>query len=981
MATLQDYLGITKLRDAWPKWKANIIAVNNQVIAHVAGTADKHAAGDVTYDPTGNTKLTGATIQVALDQAETEFANVIAGDANAEVGDAHESTVKAKTFTDIRDRFEEIEQDHVTDLADNVQQFADIDANILALETEKADQTDLDTTNATVALKADKTYVDAQNTALTRSVIATYETVAALETALPTGDVGNYVVATDGHVYTWNGSAWTDTGIQYQSTGIASKSVTYDKTDFIDIGNNFFNPYITTDGYRLTTAGAPYADELYTLSDYIPINIGIAYILNNLGTTVNRVCQYDLNKVFVQTLSGTITTNLEFTASANGFIRIPVLITGKDKISFSVKSVQPTFIPFEIFTKQYLKAIPQNNSVEKDMLKDGEVTPDKTSFLVKSINLFNKATRVFEYLLGSGNIPGGLYNTSDYIEMKNGITYTISNCRKYETYDTFKINNILVDNITNQSATFTATRDGYLRVSYAKTYEDILQVEVGDTVTEYVSYDSISFPNLNLENDSIGIEKLNQFLKDKINNGDLTIVKSGEVFEISSNLGDDTLIVKTTRNGSLNGSFSFNESRLNSDVIHANGDDITPIRTFTTVGANHGYPNIVIITIASHGKTTADLGSKWTDGVTEYTLLAVSGDDLTFGCPYTVTDSVVSSSAVNPVANLTHVSGATNTALVDVTTKDSSPRLYPSTNNKSVKYILDGNEITVDGTYYGKELQVQENYNVMCYKEIIDYAQSHIGTSYANDNVGGAVKLSITYTFTKGCNCHISHTFKALKKVTILNCGFIQSFPMSFSGHKIYRYMPNVLPKSGIDFKTLVDMSTYNQSLVFGVVDYINASTPPNRHIDWLKDSLTGVKKIGFTMGYLTDKTNSKNADRLINTTNGWDMRDTTKSYPIAMSGLTLNANEYKTFMAYRCYLPTQEATNINIVKDKKDTYVFIDYHSTINAKTIAIDNCIGKSVTVLDSNNFTLHNDIVDSEGITFSISNSYGYAILKVS
>jgi|GEM_PF-2712353 len=62
MATLQDYLGITKLRDAWPKWKDNAIAINNQVIAHVAGTADKHAAQNVTYsgEVNGETEVKGA---------------------------------------------------------------------------------------------------------------------------------------------------------------------------------------------------------------------------------------------------------------------------------------------------------------------------------------------------------------------------------------------------------------------------------------------------------------------------------------------------------------------------------------------------------------------------------------------------------------------------------------------------------------------------------------------------------------------------------------------------------------------------------------------------------------------------------------------------------------------------------------------------------------------------------------------------------
>ena len=74
MATLQDYLGITKLRDAWPKWKANIIAINNQVIAHVAGTADKHAAEKITY--AGN--IAGAmTVKEGLDLLDTRVDTII----------------------------------------------------------------------------------------------------------------------------------------------------------------------------------------------------------------------------------------------------------------------------------------------------------------------------------------------------------------------------------------------------------------------------------------------------------------------------------------------------------------------------------------------------------------------------------------------------------------------------------------------------------------------------------------------------------------------------------------------------------------------------------------------------------------------------------------------------------------------------------------------------------------------------------------
>src|SRR5690606_24623947 len=105
--------------------------------------------------------------------------------------------------------------------------------------------------------------------------------------------------------------------------------------------------------------------------------------------------------------------------------------------------------------------------------------------------------------------------------------------------------------------------------------------------------------------------------------------------------------------------------------------------------------------------------------------------------------------------------------------------------------------------------QVRESYNVMDYKALIDYAQANVGKPFASDAIEGIVNLSITYTFSEGGKCHISHTFKALKKVSILSCGFLQSIALSAAGKVTKRYMPNVLPKSGIDFKSIQDMTDY----------------------------------------------------------------------------------------------------------------------------------------------------------------------------
>ncbi len=98
------------------------------------------------------------------------------------------------------------------------------EVNLLA--TEKADKSALQNTDNTVALKADKTYVDTQiSTIGNASPKGTYATLSALQSAFPSGTTGIYVVQEDGKWYFWNGSAWTAGGT-YQATAIGDKTIT-----------------------------------------------------------------------------------------------------------------------------------------------------------------------------------------------------------------------------------------------------------------------------------------------------------------------------------------------------------------------------------------------------------------------------------------------------------------------------------------------------------------------------------------------------------------------------------------------------------------------------------------------------------------------------------------------------------------------------------------------------------------------------------
>lgn len=101
--------------------------------------------------------------------------------------------------------------------------LADMAQQITNIDNTKASKTEV---NNLATEKADKAYVDNLAASLASgSPNGVYATLSELQAAYPTGTTGIYVVTADGNWYYWDGTAWTAGG-QYQSTGIANKSIT-----------------------------------------------------------------------------------------------------------------------------------------------------------------------------------------------------------------------------------------------------------------------------------------------------------------------------------------------------------------------------------------------------------------------------------------------------------------------------------------------------------------------------------------------------------------------------------------------------------------------------------------------------------------------------------------------------------------------------------------------------------------------------------
>ena len=768
---------------------------------------------------------------------------------------------------------------------------------------------------------------------------------------------------------------------------LADKAITPDKTSFVRLDpRNLVDPKTLTYNTRFDTGGNEMVDARYDATDYIPVTEGTYIIATpDVLETVSkssRVPFYDKDKNFVSIVADGISASaIMMTAEIpyDGYIRVPIK---KIFLHNLVVAKDGTYAGY--YDHVYIsdaRSQPLIASVGQDELIDKSVSVDKTNFIALGKNLFDKTNVDLDsfYTNPPRTTPlSGYFTIKEPIELEANTTYTMTNVRQWQLiyYDGTDTS---VTNTSNNAATVTFTTTGrcVLYMSGSMSNLDVTQLEVGDESTAYAPY-GFYFPSLKLTDEQKSGQGGTTPSPTPLVEKDINVTKRSELFTLSSDLDGKPIVMVTERQGRDNDIFNFRSTSIDGDTIHGNSDDVAPIRTFTTVGANHGYTTIIIVTMENHGKSLVDRGSVWTDGTTEYTLLRVAGDNLTFACPYSVdSDGVVSSRSINPSGSLTHVSGATNTQSVDVTNRTGG-QLYPSVNNQKVDYVLDGKVLTGDGTYSGDTLQVVESYRIMDYKDIIDWSRANIGEAFANDDIESVVEIKNIYTFTKGLRISTSHSLTAIKPVSLMRCGFLQAVAIGLSGHKTIRTMPGV-SVDGCTFDVGQDLTDYNTNLLITDGHLKDSITPPSYYTDWLVDSENN-RKYGFSMGYIPDKTNSKNSDRLQNSSIYWDLRSSRKSYPVAVEGITLEAGEYLSFSGFRQYL-TPESNDVTnfIVRDTRDAYVYSDYSSAQNHVEVSSNRDIGKKIEVLQSENYTSVNDSVDVSGVVYKTT-GVGGAIVKL-
>lgn len=737
---------------------------------------------------------------------------------------------------------------------------------------------------------------------------------------------GKYICAADGSIRDANNQEVTD---YVDVTGIDTVAITASATTnrfyyaFYDASKNYL-----ADSGRAFESGVTLEDEIVTVPAGAKYCVAMWY---NKTSTHDPVIKKAVRRVNVGTISGSV---LE-----DGTV-------GAEKLKESALA-------------GYAKTVPSKN-----LFNPADVTED--AVLAQNSNQTSASTS---------------YDTSGFIPVKGGKTYTISpKCRIYcvstgKTADTVaEYNN---QNVST-ARTVTVVNDGYIRISVSKGTQSI-QVEEGSAATPYVPYGKKLESGVSMNGDMQA--EAAEIAANVLSAGNaVSVTKNGSTLTISSALdGKDLRRVFLLTKADKNGAANFVADYLDGAQIKEAEDDIAPLRIRIlengsgrdwTVGANHAWP---CLKAAGTPLSAADIGSVWSNGTLQFTVIDVDetgGAVFLYPCAYT--DGKPAFLTTPDSGTFTHVSGGDYTTAFDVASPSAKANLYPAVNSRFVTLTVGGTAVEADGVYAGESCIVTERYSIVDYTDLIAQVQAQ-GTDFDVESVDALVTVQTCYEF-RGNVCNITQTVIADKAVELGNCGFLQATTLPANGGTVYAYC-NHVASGALASAALVSMSSFGTT-AYATAENCETGKVPNRFVEINK--LNGAYRYAFLMGFYSDKSDGSDTARSTLTTY-MELRNTKKMYPRCVDGKTLAAGESVTVAGYRAYQGPTQLVSEAAVRSGKSTYILADAQTT-GRVSVAAPGLVGAEFETADSSGITVPSDVVGPAGIDVIASGSAQSATFKI-
>lgn len=773
-----------------------------------------------------------------------------------------------------------------------------------------------------------------------------------------------------------------------------------------DTPKNLYNPsakqvgkYVKTNGYIDVASG-------WACTDYIPVVAGQQYTISTNATKREGVAFYATNLTTTPVGSYVSGSSLPLTVTAPVGANYMVVnvqsssIAEPSQIQIESGSSATAFEAWRLSAPKVLRdGLTAAVKAELDTLAGGVASANATKeyeTIVTSKNLFNPATVRAGYYLNSstGAVNGATgWGMSAFIPVTAGQQYTISGTRGRSglAFFTSASDGALIAGSYNGTSTLPLTVTAPVTATHmvinlysaaSPTYSQI-QVELGATATDYTSeYGSKKL----LQKPKITPEIREMFDGAKLVLDNTSVTASYIQTKLSGSTSDILKVfIKPflTRNLSTSEVFNFSEEKLNDVRFKDSGDDVAPYRVFTgTIGANHGYGKTKC-TVTGHTKTSADIGSVWTDGTNQWVIV-----DVATGFIY-----VAGRTTANNLTSgtLTHVSGATNTASFSPSAFVYE-QWYPVIKNRRLTCSVDNQQLaTLNGTfYYNDNVTFNESYEIMNKSSIVEWLITQVGTSPTPAQYDGTSDLSVSmsYVFDVDGNCTIYQDFLALNNIAnFQDIMFLQAikFTAGVSGAVRY-YIPKALTFThesvSYDFTTLRDMTS------FSVSTRINMTNSRCEATGQLCDRMLMMNDTaGGAFGFLPIQSADQSVRRTNASNKALQISESAKLYMSCIDGLktSLTAGDYFSAVAYRCFYKRSSArTSCYAVRHTSGTYLYMDWHSATTDRVPVPVDLVGKAFTIVEKSsnvNVLSGSNLTNSLVVQVTASASYGYLIIKIS
>lgn len=478
------------------------------------------------------------------------------------------------------------------------------------------------------------------------------------------------------------------------------------------------------------------------------------------------------------------------------------------------------------------------------------------------------------------------------------------------------------------------------------------------------------------------------------NNSKDTISYITSPFDDDNNLELGVTIHRESKPFYVNGLFNFSSLNLvnkndnRKTLVSIVQDDITPANFNRAYhGANHGNSDLRLCACQAHGKTFADIGSVWSNGDNNYTIVGIEDENNL----YLLGDNTKTYPVFNmnraPVGTYTHINGATNISSFTVT--DSAvAQLKPATRLQDIRIYADDKLITENGKYEFSELKVCEIYDIKNVADILSRIKDSVGTYISNppfgelENIPSVARMSISYIFKSASQWFMAISFTALQNMEFHFFGFTQQ--QILSGSNIKLYIPKLLPInngfSNVDFRTYIPLEV--SSNIIATSEYWeNPNLPPDR---WIETNDNVAVHSGYLFDYGVGGDNRKD-----NISEALHLYTTKKMYPRgANTKIQLNEGNGIGAVVWRTYIPISKINKsgilcINSFEYGNGLYIYADFNKP-GIYDINIDNrYIGKEVYVFEnSGNVKLMTPISTSK-IYIKVNTNepmYGYIVMQI-